>query len=117
MGGELGTRVAQLLEDEPSVETLVGLDVDPPRRRLRSAEFHRVDPRDRRRVLKVVQEAEPTHVVHLGIYEPDARSAPRIAEERTSAGTLTVLGQAAEGGTLERLVVRSGIEVYGRRRR
>jgi UDP-glucose 4-epimerase len=116
MGGELGTRVALLLEGERRVEELVGMDFDPPRRRLRRAAFHRVDPRDRRRVVRVVEDVRPTAVLHLGIDEPYARSRPRTAAERTSAGTLAVLGAAAETGALQRVVVRSGVEVYGRRR-
>jgi UDP-glucose 4-epimerase len=116
MGSELGTRVALLLEETAGVGEIAGIDVDPPRRRLRRAVFHRIDLRDRRRVRAVVRDYEPQAVVHLGIEEPDARSAPRVAAERTSAGTLVVLGQAAESGSLEQVVVRSGIEVYGRRR-
>ena len=116
MGGELGTRVALLLEAEREVESVLGLDIDPPRRRLRRAEFHRVDPRERRRVVGLVRDFEPTAVVHLGIYEPDARSTPRAARERTSAGTVAVVGAAAESPSIDRIVMRSGIEVYGRRR-
>ena len=115
MGGELGTRVALLLQADERVTELAGIDIDPPRRRVRAA-FHRIDPRDRRRVLEVVRDLAPEAVVHAGIYEPDARSSPRSAEERTRAGTLAVLGCAAETGALRRLVVRSGIEVYGRAR-
>ncbi len=88
MGGELGTRVAQLLEELPSVEAVAGLDVEPPRRRLRRAEFHRIDPRDRHRTVAVVRAFEPTAVVHLGVYEPNARSSPRSAYERTVAGSI-----------------------------
>lgn len=116
MGGELGTRVALLLEADPRVSEIAGLDIDPPRRRTHRAEFHRVDPRDRRRVIRIVRDFEPEAVVHAGIYEPDARSSPRSAEQRTYEGTLAVLGAAAETGALRRIVVRSGIEVYGRRR-
>ena len=53
MGGELGTRVAQLLETDRDVDEIAGLDVDPPRRRLRRAEFHRINPRDRTRSVGV----------------------------------------------------------------
>ena len=116
MGGELGTRVALLLEAERDVREIAGIDIDPPRKRLRRAEFHRFDPRQRRKVVAAVRDFEPTAVVHLGVYEPDARSTPRIAAERTSAGTLAVLGAAADAGSLDRIVLRSGIEVYGRRR-
>jgi UDP-glucose 4-epimerase len=115
MGGELGTRVALLLQADDTVSDVVGIDVDPPRRRVK-AHFHRIDPRDRRRVVAVVREFAPEAVIHAGIYEPDARSSPGAAEERTRAGTLAMLGSAAETGELRRLVVRSGVEVYGRRR-
>jgi UDP-glucose 4-epimerase len=115
-GSHVGTRVAQLLEGDRRVEALAGMDVFVPRRRVRALEFTEVDPRDRRRTLAPVRAFEPTAIVHLGVYEPDARSSPRVARERTSANTLTVLGAAAELGSLDRIVVRSGIEVYGRAR-
>ena len=38
MGGDLGSRVAELLEQEDWVGELVGIDVDPPRRRLHRAD-------------------------------------------------------------------------------
>ena len=53
MGGELGTRVAQLIEQRPWAGEVVGVDFVPPRRRLRRAEFHRIDPRDRDRLARV----------------------------------------------------------------
>jgi nucleoside-diphosphate-sugar epimerase len=55
MGGELGTRVAMLLEAHRDVEAVVGIDVEPPRRHLRRAEFHRVDPRDKVRTVACVR--------------------------------------------------------------
>lgn len=116
MGGELGTRVAMLLEAHRDVEAVVGIDVEPPRRHLRRAEFHRIDPRDRVRLVGCVRRLSPTAVVHLGVYEPHARSAPRRAEERTLAGTETVLATVTAMGGVDRIVVRSGIEVYGRKR-
>lgn len=116
MGGELGTRVALMAESDRSVTDILGIDVDPPRRRLRRAEFRRVDPRDRRRVAEIVRDLAPTAVLHLGVYEPHARSIPETARARTLDGSIAALGAAAETGSLERIVVRSGIEVYGRRR-
>ncbi|MGH9186133.1 MAG: NAD-dependent epimerase/dehydratase family protein [Acidimicrobiales bacterium] len=116
MGGQLGTRVANLVEADKSVEAVSGVDVDPPRRRLRRAEFHRVDPVQRRRLAGIIQEFEPTVVLHLGVYEPNARAGPRTARELTAATSIAALGAAAACPSLERIVVRSGIEVYGRRR-
>jgi UDP-glucose 4-epimerase len=47
MGGELGSQVTLLLENEPWVGRLMGVDLDPPRRRLHRAEFHRILPGER----------------------------------------------------------------------
>lgn len=116
MGGELGTRVASMLEELAWVGELVGMDIDPPRGRLRRTTFQRVDPRDRRRTIELVNAVDAHVVVHLGVYEPNARATPRSAAARSDAGAVNVLGAAAEGRSLEAIVVRSGIEVYGRRR-
>jgi UDP-glucose 4-epimerase len=116
MGGELGTAVAQLLEGVDSAERVAGVDLSPPRRRLLRAEFHRVDPRDRDRMHEVITELAPTVLVHLGVYEPFSRSSPRSAVARTAAATVSGVGAALDAGSLEGIVVRSGIEVYGRRR-
>ena len=59
MGGELGTRVAQLVEERPWADEVVGVDFVPPRRRLRKAEFRRIDPRDRDRLAGFVQDFAP----------------------------------------------------------
>jgi UDP-glucose 4-epimerase len=116
MGGELGVRVANLLGDAPDVERVLGIDLDPPRRRIGDVDFVRVDPRDRRKVMPVVRDLDPTVVVHLGVYEPNARTGPKLAAQLNEAGTLHTLGAAAECPSLQRIVVRSGIEIYGRRR-
>jgi UDP-glucose 4-epimerase len=115
VGGALGGRVASLVEELREVEAVAGLDVVAPRRRLQRTEISVVDPRERRLVANAVKRFRPTAVLHLGIYEPDARATPRVAAERTMAGTTTVLGVAAEAGGLDRIVVRSGFEIYGRR--
>jgi UDP-glucose 4-epimerase len=116
VGGELGTRVASLLEADGRIDELLGLDAYPPRRLLRRTVFHRIDPRDRQRTAAVVREFGPTAVVHLGIYEPGARSRPGTADEQTAEGTVAALGSAVESPGLDRIVIRSGIEVYGRAR-
>jgi UDP-glucose 4-epimerase len=116
MGGELGTRAAQLLEDLDEATEITGCDLWPPRRRLRRSEFRRIDPRDRDKVTAFVDEFAPDAVLHYGVYEPDSRLAPREAAEVSEACTVHVLGAAANTGRLERVAVRSGLEVYGRGR-
>lgn len=114
MGGELGTRVAQLLEEHDDVTEVAGFDFVPPRRRLRSSIFRRIDPLQRDKIVDFVREYEPTHVVHFGVYEPASRMDPVLAERRTDACTVALLGAASRVGTLQGLVVRSGAVVYGR---
>jgi UDP-glucose 4-epimerase len=116
MGGEMGTRTAQLLEAMPEVTEIHGVDFVPPRRRLRHAEFRRMDLRDRERLATYVQEIAPTHIAHFGVYEPHARTTPRQSAAFTEATTVAVLGAATRTGALERAVVRSGLVVYGRDR-
>lgn len=116
MGGELGSRVAQLLEARGEVEELHGMDFLPPRRRLRRSRFRRLGRDDRDAITEMVEEVAPEVVVHLGVYEPHARSSPSGSVERSTATTMAVLGAAARTGALRHVVVRSGIEVYGRGR-
>lgn len=116
MGGELGTRVVGLLEAAPWVDEVTGVDREPPRRHLRRAGFRLVEPLDRRRMVAALRDAAPTALVHCGVYEPNARSGPRAAAARTEAAAVAALGAAADCRAMARIVVRSGIEVYGRRR-
>lgn len=116
MGGELGSLVASLLEDEPWVGSLCGIDVDPPRRRLRRAEFHRIEPSDRERIVDVVTAFNPHVLIHLAVWEPDARAGTAHARQFTADATTAFLGAAGECPSLESIVVRSGIEIYGRSR-
>jgi UDP-glucose 4-epimerase len=114
MGGELGSLVAAKLEAEPWVGALVGIDVDPPRRRLRMAEFHLLQPSQRERIVDVVTKFNPHVVINLSVWEPDARTGLAHARQFTADATTAIIGAAAECPALEGMVVRSGIEIYGR---
>lgn len=116
MGGQLGTSVARLLEARSDVDSIVGYDMDPPRRHLNRAVFHRINPRSTRRVAEVVREADPEVVLHLGVYEPHARLAPADAQTATVAGARALVAALGNCDHLDHLVMRSGIEVYGRSR-
>ena len=116
MGGELGTRVANLLEADETWTEIMGMDGYPPRRRITRTAFHRVDPVDRRKAVHLVREFDPEVVVHLGVYEPNAHFDPTTARLGSAGSAASVLGAAASCPGLRAIVVRSGIEVYGRRR-
>ena len=116
MGSELGSLVAAKLEAEPWVGKLVGIDVDPPRRRLHRAEFHLLQPSQRERIVDVVTKFNPHVVINLSVWEPDARAGLVHARQFTADAATAIIGAAAECPALESMVVRSGIEVYGRGR-
>lgn len=113
MGSAIGTSVARALERYDQVEAIQGFDLEPPRRWMRRAEFDFARPGDGDRVTRLVQEFQPTVVVHAWVFEPRARSSPGQARARTVAGTETVLGALQKIDSVEHIVVRSGNSVYG----
>lgn len=114
MGGQLGSLVASELEKQPWVDRIVGIDADPPRRRLSRASFHLIDPADMVRTAAVVKELDPHLIVHLGVWEPDARVNSRLAERHTRQAADSVFSAGRRAPSLRHVVLRSGIEVYGR---
>lgn len=114
MGGDLGSRVAVHLERESWVGQLFGIDTDPPRRRLQRASFQLASPADHERILSLVSSFNPHVYIHLAVWEPFSRAAPRKARALTADAASSMLGTAAESRALEAVVVRSGVEVYGR---
>ncbi len=115
MGGATGTGIAQKLERDPDNEIL-GVDMVPPRRHLRRAEFHLVRPGEVSLRTRLIRDFDPEVIVHMGVYEPHARSNPADSTRRTRAVTRSVFHAALDCGSLRHVVVRSGIEVYGRER-
>lgn len=114
MGGQLGSLIASELEKEPWVASITGIDSDPPRRRLNRCQFHRIDAADAARTREVIESVDPHVLIHVAVWEPDARATPRHAEVFTRDAANSVFGAAASCPSLEHVVLRSGLEVYGR---
>ncbi len=114
MGGQLGSLIASELEKESWVASITGIDADPPRRRLSRSEFHRIDAADAERTKTVIKALDPHVLIHVAVWEPDARATPRHAEAFTRDAAISVFNAAKSGRSLEHVVVRSGLEVYGR---
>ncbi len=53
-------------------------------------------------------------VVHVAVWEPFSRATPARARQFTDEAATSILGAAAECRSMESIVVRSGIEIYGR---
>ena len=58
MGGELGSLVASMVERTEWAGHIMGFDVDPPRRHLSRAEFHRVDATDHDHISELLHDEE-----------------------------------------------------------
>lgn len=114
MGGQLGSLIASELEKESWVASITGIDADPPRRRLNRSEFHRVDAADAERTQAVIASVDPHVLIHVAVWEPDARAAPRHAEVFTRDAANSVFEAAKSCRSLKHVILRSGLEVYGR---
>lgn len=114
MGSQLGSLVASQLENEPWVSTIVGIDADPPRRRLHRSTFHMIGPSDVVGTTNVVKDVNPHLIIHIGVWEPDARATPKHAEVLTQQSAESVFVAARRAPALQHVILRSGVEVYGR---
>lgn len=113
VGSELGSLSTALLEQDADFTSIVGIDVQPPRRRLRRCEFVRIDEDDELSFRRRVLEHRPDVIVHLGVWEPHARLGTNDARRATLGYARALCGVLPNLHDLRRLVVRSGIEVYG----
>lgn len=113
MGGELGSLVASMVERTDWAGEILGFDVDPPRRLLTRAQFHRVDPTNRSLITRLIVEFNPHVILHVGVWEPHARLATPLAQECTEQVAKSVFDAAHSVEALETVVIRSGIEIYG----
>lgn len=113
MGGELGSLVASMAERAEWAGDIVGFDVDPPRRHLSRARFHRVDPTEHDRIASLITDFNPHVLLHVGVWEPHARLATAEAEVCTRLVAKAVFDAAHQATALETAVVRSGVEIYG----
>ena len=114
MGGELGSLVASMAEHSEWASDILGFDVDPPRRMLTKSRFVRVDATEHDRIASLITDFNPHVLLHVGVWEPDARLATDEAKECTDRVAKAVFDAAHQVEALETAVVRSGIEIYGR---
>ena len=70
-----------MLEAEPWVGALAGIDADPPRRRLPNTTFHRIPPDQHDRIVDTITRFNPHVLVHIGVWEPDARASPERRQD------------------------------------
>jgi len=108
-----GGRLAQLLERDPRVEAIVGIDRRPPKVALDRTEF--VQVADRHSLIRrIVQAAEIDTVVDTRLVVDSTVTTPRLAHENNVIGTMNILAACSgEDSCVRRLIVKSSAHFYG----
>jgi UDP-glucose 4-epimerase len=110
---DLGARLAELLAADPSVERVIGVDVEPPVREVAGTEFVRADVRNPI-VAKVIAAAQVDTVAHLGVIATPQAAGGRSAMKETNViGTMQLLAACQKAPSVRRLIVKSTTAVYG----
>lgn len=113
----LGSRLAQVLAADPSVDRVIGVDTVPPRPEaaalLGRTEFVRADIRNPL-IAKVIAQAEVDTVVHLNVIATPLGAGGRTAmKEINVIGTMQLLAACQKAPSMRKLVAKSTTAVYG----
>ncbi len=109
----LGGRFAQLLQADPDVTRVIGVDAVPPKQDLGDAEFVRADIRNPV-IGKVISQAEVDTVVHMAVLATPRDAGGRaMMKEINVIGTMQLLAACQKAPSVAKLVVKSSTAVYG----
>ena len=109
----LGGQLAQLLQQHPDVERVIGVDVVPPKADLGRTEFVRADIRNPV-IAKVISAAQVDTVVHMNVIATPIGAGGRSSmKEINVIGTMQLLAACQKAPTIRKLVVKSSTVVYG----
>ncbi len=109
----LGGRFAQLLQADPDISRVIGVDVVPPKQDLGDAEFVRADIRNPV-ISKVITQAEVDTVVHMSVIATPVGAGGRATmKEINVIGTMQLLAACQKAPSVSKLVVKSSTAVYG----
>lgn len=109
----LGGRLASLLQADPDVARVIGVDVVPPRMDLGRTEFVRADIRNPI-IAKVIASAEVDTVVHMSVIAtPFGAGGRATMKEINVIGTMQLLAACQKAPSIRTLVVKSTTAVYG----
>jgi UDP-glucose 4-epimerase len=108
-----GGRTAQVIEQDPSVEVVVGLDTRPPTVPLERTEVVRADS-SYSILSRLVQATEVDTILHSHLEVDSTTIGPRALHETNVIGTMNLLAAAgAPGSSVRKVVLKSSTLVYG----
>jgi UDP-glucose 4-epimerase len=113
----LGSRLAAVLQADPSIERVIGVDTVAPKadvtKTLGRTEFVRADIRNPL-IAKVIAQAEVDTVVHMNVIATPLGAGGRTAmKEINVIGTMQLLAACQKAPSMRKLVVKSTTAVYG----
>jgi UDP-glucose 4-epimerase len=109
----LAAKLAQRLERDPGVESIVGVDLEEPEVDLERTEFVRADIRNPL-IVKVIEASEADTLVHLNIITTPTRVGGRSAmKEINVIGSLQLFAACQKVTSLRKVVMKSTTAVYG----
>jgi UDP-glucose 4-epimerase len=109
----LGGRLAQLLERQAGVETIVGVDTSDPTHELERTEFVRVDPQHAL-FRRIVRAAAIDTVVDTRLIVDPLSTSLKAAHEVNTRATISMLAAlGGPGSTVRKLVFKSSAHYYG----
>ena len=109
----LGGRFAQLLQADPDIVRVIGVDAVPPKQDLGDAEFVRADIRNPM-IGKVIARAKVDTVVHMAVLAtPQDAGGRAMMKEINVIGTMQLLAACQKAPSVRKLVVKSSTAVYG----
>lgn len=115
IGSDLGTQIASLLEQRPTVTAIAGVDMYPPRRYLARSRFFMSRYDDSERIAQVIINFSPDVIINFGVYEPGARLNSLRALNATQACTTGIIHAVKEISSDHdvHVITRSSVVVYG----
>jgi UDP-glucose 4-epimerase len=108
-----GGRMAQALENDPSVEMILGLGTHEPKVPLERTEFVRAD-QTYSILNRIVRATQVDTIVHTFLETNSVNVSSRLLHEINVIGTLNLLAAAGAPGTpVQQVVVKSSTHIYG----
>jgi UDP-glucose 4-epimerase len=109
----LGGLLAAKLSEDPSIERVIGVDVEPPKTDVGRTEFVRADIRNPI-IAKVIASAQVDTVAHMAVIATPFGAGGRTAmKEINVIGTMQLLAACQKAPSVRKLVVKSSTAVYG----